>query len=48
KGPSTLQAFQSVARWACLSLLSFLACKLISKPYYIITILMYMIIILSY
>ncbi|VEN46170.1 unnamed protein product, partial [Callosobruchus maculatus] len=47
KGPSTLQAFQSVARWACLSLLSFLACKLISKPYYI-TILMYMIIILSY
>ncbi|VEN59972.1 unnamed protein product, partial [Callosobruchus maculatus] len=47
KGPSTLQAFQSVARWACLSLLSFLACKLISKPYYI-TILMYMIISLSY
>ncbi|VEN56623.1 unnamed protein product, partial [Callosobruchus maculatus] len=47
KGPSTLQAFQSVARWACLSLLSFLACKLISNPYYI-TILMYMIIILSY
>ncbi|VEN43981.1 unnamed protein product, partial [Callosobruchus maculatus] len=30
-----------------LSLLSYLACKLISKPYYI-TILMYMIIILSY